>query len=110
MHPPWILVSDNGSTRGYAPFMSTPFLLGFTESIVTTLVARDELLLAGDPREVVRFVSERLATSGEGTSLISTLAAALVACPAVDELFADDERLKELVTEMPRNVVRGGAR
>ncbi|MCA9569157.1 MAG: hypothetical protein KC656_15015 [Myxococcales bacterium] len=89
--------------------MSSPFLLAFAESVVVTLVERGEIELSGEPALVVRFVADRLGTAGEGRSLISTLSAALLACPEVDELYADDEALKLLVTDMPRTVLRRGA-
>lgn len=90
--------------------MSSPFLHTFVESVVVALVDREELVLVGERQVVVAFVAERLGTAGEGRSLISTLGAALVACPEVDELYADDDRLKELVTDMPRQVLRGSRR
>ncbi len=85
--------------------MASPFLVAFTESVVLTLVQRGQLVLCGEQVVVVRYVAERLGEAGQGRSLITTLAAALVACPQVEELFASDEVLKDLVTEMPRRAL-----
>lgn len=90
--------------------VSTPFLINFTEAIVRTLLERGELELSGDRDAVVAFVSQNLASGGEGRSLISTFTAALLACPDVEELYADDETLKELVTELPRDLLHRGRR
>lgn len=87
--------------------MPTAFLLGFSRSVVGQLVASGELTLAGGAVEddVAGFVAEDLGGRELGSSLISSLTSALVACPAVDELFADDERLREVVNDVPPSVL-----
>ncbi len=92
--------------------MSSPFLLAFVEAVVGRLVQHDRIEIAdGRQDEVVRVVAARLGSAGQGESLISTMSAALIACDAVEELWADDTELKELVTDLPRTALpRGGPR
>jgi hypothetical protein len=92
--------------------MSSPFLLGFVEAVVGRLVTDDRIeIRAGGEAEVVRVIAARLATATQGESLISTLSSALIACEFVEELYADDAELKDLVTDLPRTALpRGGPR
>lgn len=88
--------------------MSTPFLVGFAERVVDRLLADDLVVLASGGRTAaVLFVAEFLATTAQGGSLISGLEQALIRCPQVDELYADLDRLKQLVDDLPS--VRGAA-
>lgn len=81
--------------------MSTPFLIGFTSTVVTHLLAAGLVEIAPDREDhVVAFVADHLAGLRTGHSLISSLVAGLLACPDVEELYADDESLKELITEL----------
>ena len=82
--------------------MASDFLLGFSVRVVQQLLATGAVELAeqGTEADVVRFVAEHLAASRQGHSLVSRLAEALLACPQVDELYADDDALKELVQDL----------
>lgn len=77
--------------------MSTPFLLRFAAVVVERLVNAGQIEIRdGKQAEVVIFLASRLFTP-EHRSLISTLSEALIQCPDVEELFADDDDLKELI-------------
>ena len=78
--------------------MSTPFLVGFAQAVVTTLLA--EKLLDVEPGgevRVVLFVANHLGTVAQGGSLLSALEKALLTCPEVRELYADLDTLKVVV-------------
>jgi hypothetical protein len=92
--------------------MATPFLTAFSEAVLASL-GRDGLieLAAGTEPAVVGFVAERLSSARSGESLVAMLSLALIEAPGVEELFADDEQLKEIVTDLPREMLPvGGAR
>lgn len=91
--------------------MATPFLQAFSEAVLAALSEQDliEVEPGGQPA-VAGFVAHRLADAAEGESLISTLAAALIAAPGVGELYVDDEQLKELVTDLPYAALPRGPR
>ena len=75
--------------------MSTPFLVRFAESLVGRLLAAGLLeLRPGAAVDVVSFLAERLAEAPSGSSLLSTVEKALLACPDVIELYADLDTLK----------------
>ena len=81
--------------------MSTPFLVGFTRAIVARILAERLLDVTwGGEERVVQFVAGELATVPHGGSLISSLARALIRCPDVQELYADDTQLKGLVQDL----------
>lgn len=78
--------------------MSTTFLLGYATALVHALLEQELLEVAtGTEQSVVVFVAEYLAEHRDGQSLISLTARALLACGDVDELYADNERLKDVV-------------
>jgi hypothetical protein len=78
--------------------MTTPFLVGFAEAVVSLLERSDlvEIRQGGQARVVV-FVAEWLETEARGGSLLSNLEKALIACPDVEELYANLDDLKTLV-------------
>ncbi|MEQ1565927.1 MAG: hypothetical protein ABMA64_09845 [Myxococcota bacterium] len=81
--------------------MSTPFLAAFADTVVVRLVADRQLELApGGEARAVLFVANWLGTHARGGSLLSSLEAALLACPEVVELYADVDRLKALVDDL----------
>lgn len=81
--------------------MSTPFLQAFALNLIHRLVEADEIAIReGRAEAVITFLAADLAQPKEGRSLISASAAALIRCPDVDELFADDEALKNHVVAM----------
>lgn len=87
--------------------MATAFLLGFSGAVVDRLLAQEQLQLAqgATSSEVSAWVAEFLGTRDQGASLISSLARAFVACPGVEELYADDDDLRELVNDVPPSVL-----
>lgn len=83
--------------------MSTPFLRGFATSIVDALLSEDALVVTeGKELAVVEHVAKKLA-SAKNQSLISSLSAALLDAPDVDELYADDKQIKLLVESLGRH-------
>jgi hypothetical protein len=76
-------------------------LLAFSLSLVNRLQA-DGLLSVkpGASERVVQFLADRLADQPELSSLVSASGKALVDCPDVEELFADDEELKEAINDL----------
>jgi hypothetical protein len=85
----------------------TPFLLGFSRAVVARLRADGDLALreGATEEEVATFLAAGLADLPTHAQLISGVAKALVACPAVEEVFADDDRLKELIGDLPRDAL-----
>ncbi len=80
--------------------MSTPFLLGFSTLLVRRLVADGLLEVAPDRQEhAVAQLAEHLA-GARGASLLSAVAAGLLAAPDVIELYADEDDLKAAVASM----------
>lgn len=78
--------------------MTTPFLVGFAEAVVSLLEERRLVeIREGGRSRVVVFVADWLSTEARGGSLLSHLERALIACPDVDELYADVDDLKRVV-------------
>lgn len=83
--------------------MSTPFLMGFAEALVARLLEERELeVKPGKGEAVAAFLARGLAESREGESLISLTSRVLVKCDDVEELWADNDRLKEIVQDLKR--------
>ena len=83
--------------------MSTPFLVGFSESVVARLL--DGGLVEVEPgaeARVVLFVANWLGSVARGGSLLSNVEKALLACPEVTECYADLDDLPGLVEELRR--------
>lgn len=82
--------------------MSTPLLFGFSRAVVARLVAAELLLLRPDADEtdVAAFLATALAARPALSGLTSSVSAALIACPLVEELFCDDPELQALVNEL----------
>lgn len=78
--------------------MSTPFLTGYSNALVVCLL-REGLVEVrpGSEGQVVAFVATYLHEKARGGSIISSTSAALLACPDVEELYADDDQLKDVV-------------
>lgn len=81
--------------------MSTSFLLGFSRALIARLSADGLIEIADDqvPRVEV-YLTNYLDTRARGHSLLSSVEAALLSCPEVDELYTDLEQLKELVEDL----------
>ena len=81
--------------------MSTPFLMSFSMALVARLERERLLELALGQRErVVIYVANYLDTIARGGSLLSNVEAALLACPEVEELYADIDELKRIVEDL----------
>lgn len=81
--------------------MSTPFLMGFTQSLLPRLVADGLVAIAPSDVETVQlYLANYLATVARGGSLLSSVDAALLACPEVEEVFFDLDALKEVVEDL----------
>lgn len=80
--------------------MSTPFLLAYATGIIDRLVARDLLLLQPDGRDAaIEALAASLAAVKRG-SILSSTTAGLLKAPTVEELFADDDDLRDILDEM----------
>jgi len=81
--------------------MSTPFLFGFAGALVDRLLALELLVIEDGGRErVVVFLGNYLGQVARGGSLLSSVDAALLACPEVEEVFVDVEGLKPIVESL----------
>ena len=81
--------------------MSTPFLLTYASALVSSLLEKGLIeLRAGHEPRVVEFLAEYLHVRARGGSLISSTGRALEICPDVEELYADDAELKEVVDSL----------
>lgn len=77
------------------------FLHAFAHRIVLELVAAGRLAVAPeDVPSVIEQLTERLTVQKEGQSLINAVSTALLAIPEVDELYADDEELRERINDL----------
>ena len=87
--------------------MST-FLHRFATELVEALVRADQIEIAEGRRdEVVRDLALGLGDAREGSSLISSVNRVLLRHPGVDELFADDDDLKQLIEDLGSAWMRG---
>ena len=81
--------------------MPSHFLQAFAYGIVTRLVENEELIVQeGRFNTVVSHVAAELAAMRAGNSLVSTVSTALIRCDHVEDLFADDQTIKEHVNSM----------
>lgn len=86
-----------GAAR-YASPMSTSFLLGYAHALVSALLTHGLIEIpAGREGVVVEYLAEYLHVRARGGSLISSTGRALLQCPDVEELYADDAELKDVV-------------
>lgn len=77
----------------------SPLLLHTVDQVLTGLLAGDEIEIeSGREAEIIRFCGLQLAEAGMGAQLVDTLSKALLRCDHVEELYADNARIKELIT------------
>ena len=87
--------------------MSSPFLRRFVEQVLNGLEARDGIeVAAGRQHELVVEVSGALANAGEGKQLVASLSRALLSSELVEELYLDDDELKELIGDLDSTWMR----
>ncbi|MFK7928793.1 MAG: hypothetical protein AB8H79_11440 [Myxococcota bacterium] len=78
--------------------MASRFLLGYAHALVYALVQQELVDLVPDREEqAVAFLADYLERNRKGGSLISLSAAGLLDCPDVEELYADNDTLKDVV-------------
>ncbi|MBN2801083.1 MAG: hypothetical protein JXX28_18235 [Deltaproteobacteria bacterium] len=81
--------------------MSSDFLTGFTRLLIARLLSAGLVeIREGSEGAIAGFVGAALARGGEYGSLVSGVTRALIACPEVEELYATDEELKELINDL----------
>ena len=76
--------------------------MNFANKLVHRLDADGLVELSAPRDEVVTYLAAHLGGLSEGRSLISELVNALLGCPGVEELFADDDALKECLEDLHR--------
>ena len=77
----------------------SPLLLHTVHHVLDGLLAAGEIEIeTGREGDVIRFCGRQLADAGMGAQLIDTLSKALIRCEDVVELYADNDRIKELIT------------
>lgn len=80
--------------------MGSPFLEGFTASVLRRLLEEGLIdIEPGTSDEVVAEVAAGLGKSRD-QSLVSLMVQAFIACESVVELYAEDEQLKALITDL----------
>jgi hypothetical protein len=75
-------------------------LNNFSQKVITKLEAEGLIELSEPTPVVIEYVAKYLNELSRGGSLISELVSALLSCPGVDELFADDEALKRCLEDL----------
>ncbi len=74
---------------------------GFAAAVVRQLLATGRMEVSPGARaQVVLFVANYLRKEGAGRSLVSATIQALLLCSEVEEVYADDAELKELITDL----------
>lgn len=75
-------------------------LLATVEFVLGTLQARELVLIApGLESDLADFCAERLAGKGIGSQLVASLAQAIVSYDGVEELFASNDQIRDIITE-----------
>jgi len=83
-------------------------LHGFAHALVARLVEVRLLeVRAGSESQVVAHVAERLAAVETG-SLVTEIVRALTTCEGVDELYADDREIMDMIADLGPAAARGG--
>jgi hypothetical protein len=65
-----------------------------------------DLRQEGDEPAVIDHLADHLSAQPKG-SLLHEVAVALVAAPGVEELYADDEQLAEVISDLDASAARG---
>ncbi len=88
--------------------MSTPFLHRFATHLVHRLRAEGMLALVDDGAEpgVIDHLADHLSAQPKG-SLLREVTEALVAAAGVEELYADDEDMAEIISDLDASAARG---
>ena len=84
------------------------YLTHFSLAIIERLLVQKQLEIeVGCDEQVATYVAQNLAALGSGTQLITSLTQAIISCPDVIELYADDTIIKETITELHTVLARG---
>lgn len=81
--------------------MSTPFLQSFALSLTQALIEHGHLILmeGSKPEDVARDVAAYLG-SRQGDSMISAASKGIISSAHVDDLFADNEEIMDIINKM----------
>ena len=80
---------------------TSPLVVFVLERVLSTLRETGELDVdASRHAELVEYCAVELSKAGLGDQLVDCLVRALVGCDFVRELYADNERIKDLITEV----------
>jgi hypothetical protein len=86
--------------------MPTRFLLNYAARLIDALLDAGLVEIApGRADAVVAYLAAELHEHARGGSLITCTSRALLACPDVVELYADDDELKRVVDELGHRAV-----
>jgi hypothetical protein len=80
--------------------LTSSFLLNFSTKLITRLDEQGHIQLSASRDEVIQHVAGHLGGLSQGRSLISELVNALLVCPGIEELFADDDTLKQCLEDL----------
>ena len=77
----------------------SPLLLHTVHQVLEGLLVAGEIEVEpGREADIIRYCGGQLAAAGMGAQLVDTLSKALIGCEHVHELYADNGRIKELIT------------
>ena len=77
------------------------------DRVLVSLEQAEEIeLVEGQRDAVISQVAGQLGTSSQGSQLIATLTAALISHPGVEELYIDDDTLKERIEDLGTDWMR----
>ena len=75
-------------------------LLATVEFVLGTLQARELVLIVpGLESDLADFCAQRLAGNALGSQLVASLAEAIVSHDGVEELFASNDQIRDIITE-----------
>ena len=81
--------------------MSAQFLEAFVSRVLHDLVRSDRIeIMPNSHDKIVKEVGAVLGKSGTGSSLISTFVTALISNPNVEELYAENDEIKEMIVDL----------
>ena len=77
----------------------SPLLLHTVNQVLVGLLKSSDIEIeSGREGDIVLYCGRQLAEAGMGAQLVDTLSKALLRCEHVIELYADNKRIKELIT------------
>mgnify|MGYP006183496789 CR=1 FL=1 len=83
----------------YSVIQPSPLLIHTVDRVVYGLRQTGQLEMSAENHDdVVQFCATHMAQATLGSQLVETLSIALVMCEHVEELYADNEEIKALIT------------